>query len=141
MGSVPIELVYEQIVLFAREAGARRVVLFGSRARGTNLPKSDIDIAIEDCPNFASLEDRLQEQLWSLLKIDVVNLDGPLSESLRHEISRAYEADRTAAAGPPVASSRHQTPTMTSWSRRLGWPCRAIATTLPTCMTRMQLSG
>ena len=73
---------------------------FGSRARGTNLPKSDIDIAIEGCPNFASLEDRLQEQLWSLLKIDVVNLDGPLSESLRHEISRAYEADRTAAAGP-----------------------------------------
>lgn len=39
MGSVPIELVYEQIVSFAREAGARRVVLFGSRARGTNLRK------------------------------------------------------------------------------------------------------
>ena len=32
MGSVPIELVYEQVVSFAREAGARRVVLFGSRA-------------------------------------------------------------------------------------------------------------
>ena len=86
MGSVPIELVYEQIASFAREAGARRVILFGSRARGTNLPKSDIDIAIEGCPDFAALEDRLQEELWSLLRIDVVNLDGPLSESLRHEI-------------------------------------------------------
>ena len=63
-------------------------MLFGSRARGTNLPKSDIDIVIEGCPNFASLEDRLQEELWSLLKIDVVNLDGPLSESLREEIAR-----------------------------------------------------
>lgn len=63
-------------------------MLFGSRARGTNLPKSDIDIAIEGCPNFASLEDRLQEELWSLLKIDVVNLDGPLSESLREVIAR-----------------------------------------------------
>ena len=61
---------------------------FGSRARGTNLPKSDIDIAIEGCPNFAFLEDRLQEELWSLLKIDVVNLDGPLSESLREVIAR-----------------------------------------------------
>ena len=88
MGSVPIELVYEQIVSFAREAGARRVILFGSRARGTNLPKSDIDIAIEGCPDFAALEDRLQEELWSLLRIDVVNLDGPLSESLRHEIAK-----------------------------------------------------
>lgn len=87
MGSVPIELVYEQIVSFAREAGARRVVLFGSRARGTNLPKSDIDIAIEGCRDFAALEERLQEELWSLLKIDVVNLDGPLSESLRQEIA------------------------------------------------------
>ena len=63
-------------------------MLFGSRARGTNLPKSDIGIAIEGCPNFASIEDRLQEELWSLLKIDVVNLDGPLSESLRQEIAR-----------------------------------------------------
>ena len=88
MGSVPIELVYEQIVSFAREAGARRVTLFGSRARGTNLPKSDIDIAIEGCSDFAALEDRLQEELWSLLRIDVVNLDGPLSESLRHEIAK-----------------------------------------------------
>lgn len=88
MGSVPIEQVYEQIASFAREAGARRVILFGSRARGTNLPKSDIDIAIEGCPDFAALEDRLQEELWSLLRIDVVNLDGPLSESLRHEIAK-----------------------------------------------------
>lgn len=79
---------YEQIASFAREVGARRVILFSSRARGTNLPKSDIDIAVEGCPDFAALEDRLQEGLWSLLKIDVVNLDGPLSESLRHEIAK-----------------------------------------------------
>ncbi|MDO4849966.1 MAG: nucleotidyltransferase substrate binding protein [Coriobacteriia bacterium] len=39
---MPIEDVYKQIAEFAREGGARRVTLFGSRARGTNLPKSDI---------------------------------------------------------------------------------------------------
>lgn len=52
MGEVPIESVYQQIAQFAREAGAKRVILFGSRARGTNYPKSDIDLAIEGCPDF-----------------------------------------------------------------------------------------
>ena len=88
MGSVPIERVYKQIAEFARDAGARRVLLFGSRARGTNLPKSDIDLAVEGCPNFTALEDRLQNELWSLLHIDVVDLDGPVSTELREEIAR-----------------------------------------------------
>lgn len=88
MGAVPIERVYEQIVDFARAAGARRVVLFGSRARGTSLPKSDIDLAIEGCSDFPALENRLQEDLWSLLRVDVVNLDDPLSDELRKEINR-----------------------------------------------------
>lgn len=88
MGAVPIENVYRQIAEFAREAGVKRVLLFGSRARGTNLPKSDIDLAIEGCPDFLALEERLQEELWSLLRIDVVNLDDPISDELRKEIER-----------------------------------------------------
>lgn len=85
---VPIEDVYKQIAEFAREGGARRVTLFGSRARGTNLPKSDIDIAIEGCADFDALYDRLQNDLWSLLKLDIVNLDTCTSDELRHEIDR-----------------------------------------------------
>ena len=77
MGTVPFEQVYDQIVTFAREAGTHRVVLFGSRVRGTNLPKSDIDIAIEGCPDFAALEESLQAERWSLLRLDVINLDAP----------------------------------------------------------------
>lgn len=92
MPTVPVERVYEQIADFAREAGARRVVLFGSRARGTNSPHSDIDLAIEGCPNFDELEARLQDDLWSLLRLDVVNLDGPVSDSLRQEIARCGKA-------------------------------------------------
>ena len=88
MSVVPIEQVYEQIAEFAREAGARRVTLFGSRARGTNQPKSDIDLAVEGCPNFDALEDRLQNELWSLLELDVVNLDAPVSDALRADIAR-----------------------------------------------------
>lgn len=88
MSEVPIEQVYEQIAEFAREAGARRVTLFGSRARGTNQPKSDIDLAVEGCPDFDALEDRLQNELWSLLELDVVNLDAPVSDALRADIAR-----------------------------------------------------
>ncbi len=88
MAMVPIEQVYQQIAEFAREAGARRVTLFGSRARGTNQPRSDIDLAVEGCPDFAAFEDRLQNELWSLLRLDVVNLDGRVSDALRAEIAR-----------------------------------------------------
>ena len=87
MGTAPIEQVYDQIVTFAHEAGTRRVVLFGSRARGTNLPKSHIDIAIEGCSDFAALEERLQTERLSLLRLDVINLDAPISDDLRHEIA------------------------------------------------------
>ena len=88
MAAVPIEQVYRQIAEFARVAGARRVVLFGSRARGTNQPQSDIDLAVEGCPDFPALEDRLQNELWSLLRLDVVNLDELSSDDLRAEIAR-----------------------------------------------------
>ena len=38
--------VYKQIVNIAKKYNTKKVVLFGSRARGTNHPKSDIDLAI-----------------------------------------------------------------------------------------------
>ena len=83
-----IEQVYEQIGSFAREAGAQRIVLFGSRARGDARPKSDIDLAVKGCRDLALLEDRLNNDLWSLLRIDLVNLDEPVSDELRAEIAR-----------------------------------------------------
>ena len=52
---VPIEHVYEQIRTFAADAGARKVVLFGSRAKGVNRPKSDIDYCRGRLPRFQSL--------------------------------------------------------------------------------------
>lgn len=86
---VPIEHVYDQIRAFAADAGARKVVLFGSRAKGVNRPKSDIDLAVAGCPDFNRLEQNLQDNLWSLLKVDVINLDEPISSSLRAEIERS----------------------------------------------------
>ena len=37
---VPIEDVYRQIISFAADAHAKKVILFGSRARGTNRSKA-----------------------------------------------------------------------------------------------------
>ena len=84
----PIDNVYQQIGQIAANAGARRILLFGSRARGENRPASDIDLAVEGCSDFGALRDALQDDLWSLLKVDVINLDSSISEDLRAEIER-----------------------------------------------------
>ena len=90
-----IEQAYEQIAEFARKRGAWRVALFGSRARADNMPKSDIDIAVESCPNYDGFEEDMQERLWSLLQVNIVISMG-VSEALRRDIQREgkvlYEA-------------------------------------------------
>ena len=63
-----IQNVYRQIVEISKKYQVKKVVLFGSRARGTNMPKSDIDLAIYGCADFGGLSDSLYEDLWSLLK-------------------------------------------------------------------------
>ena len=83
-----IDNVYQQIVSFARDCGAEKVVLFGSRARGDNLPKSDIDIAVAGCRDFDGFSYLIEERLDTLLDIDVVNLDKSLSQQLLDEIAR-----------------------------------------------------
>lgn len=79
---------YSDIARIAREHGATRVILFGSRARGDALTKSDIDVAVAGSSDFDALYDDLQNEVDSLLCIDVVNLDTPLTPELRHEITR-----------------------------------------------------
>ena len=41
-----LQSVYQQIVEISKKYQVKKVVLSGSRARGTNMPKSDIDLAI-----------------------------------------------------------------------------------------------
>ena len=82
-----LDKVYKQIEVFARECDAETVV-FGSRARGDNLPKSDIDIAVAGCRDFGRFSYLIEEHLDTLLDVDVVNLDEPLSQQLLDEIAR-----------------------------------------------------
>lgn len=84
-----IENVYQQIVEIAKKNEATKVVLFGSRARGDNQPKSDIDIAVYGCKDFLKFEYELNEELWSLLPLDIINMDEDnISEELLKEIER-----------------------------------------------------
>ncbi|MFR3275480.1 MAG: nucleotidyltransferase family protein [Collinsella phocaeensis] len=81
-----MEHVYNQIREICAEERTARVMLFGSRARGTAEEKSDIDLAVWGCPDFPHLEDRLDNELWSLLQLDVVNMDESSSHELLEEV-------------------------------------------------------
>ena len=47
--------IYQQIISIVKKYNVSKVVLFGSRARKTNMPKSDIDLAIYGCADFGEL--------------------------------------------------------------------------------------
>ena len=79
--------VRREICRFARQNGVRKVILFGSRARGLHTDRSDIDLAVTGgC--FEAFEMDIREKTHSLLMFDVVDLDAGVSEALKEEIER-----------------------------------------------------
>lgn len=79
--------VVDSIAGLARQCNLDRVILFGSRARGTNHERSDIDLAIQggDTVAFAASAD---EDIPTLLMFDVVDLDKPVQKELLEEIRK-----------------------------------------------------
>ena len=47
----PVEKVIAQIVKLCEEYHVKKAILFGSRAKGTALERSDIDIAVSGVPD------------------------------------------------------------------------------------------
>jgi len=86
MAYVP-ENLKQQIVQFAKKCGLSRVVLFGSRARGTNRDRSDVDLAVSG-RNVAEFQYMLEDESDSLLSFDVVDLDSVVSQKLKQNIER-----------------------------------------------------
>ena len=80
-----IQEILEEIQRISRQYGAREVILFGSRAKGTETERSDIDIAVSGAENFDELEEAIQE-IPTLLSFDVVNIDTCRNELLLREI-------------------------------------------------------
>lgn len=88
--------VYLGLKQLAQRHGVKKIILFGSRARGDFNERSDIDIAISG-GNTAAFALDANESIHTLLMFDVVDLDGHISEELQKEIKRdgvmIYEKD------------------------------------------------
>lgn len=79
--------VLNTIRLFAEKHKVQKVILFGSRARGTHTERSDIDIAVVG-GDFDAFYWDIKENAHSLLMFDIVNMDEPTSDDLREEIEK-----------------------------------------------------
>lgn len=79
------EEVLEEIKKLAKKYEIEKVILFGSRARGDYKRTSDIDLAVKggDIPRF-SLD--VDEETSTLLKYDIVDLDGHVQQELLESI-------------------------------------------------------
>lgn len=75
------------IIKIAKKNGVKKVILFGSRARGDNFERSDIDLAVSG-GNVLDLRYDLEEEAWTLLMFDIVDLDKGISKELQAEIDR-----------------------------------------------------
>ena len=88
------ESIIREIKNLAIECGVEKVILFGSRARGDNKERSDIDLAVEG-GNPALLAVEAEETIRTLLMFDIVDLGGFVQDELRQSIEgegkRIYE--------------------------------------------------
>ena len=83
------EKVKDKIIELAKKHGVKKVILFGSRARGDNWERSDIDLAISggDRVRF-TLDVDESDIVPTLLMFDVVDLDESCNEDLLESIKR-----------------------------------------------------
>ena len=86
------DVVLKDIALFAENNSVDKVVLFGSRARGTNTERSDVDLAVYG-GDFDSFYWSITDNVNSLLSFDIVNLDTYLTLTpVKSVLNRAQSA-------------------------------------------------
>ena len=91
MGSVKYDLpkdIEADLAFMAKKYNISKIILFGSRARGDNTAKSDVDIAVYGCKEFTRFSADVEDKVWTLLKFDIVNMDYAISDELKNEIQR-----------------------------------------------------
>lgn len=81
------ETLLQQIIQFAKVCKLNRVVLFGSRARGSHRDRSDVDLAVFG-KNVAEFQFMLEDEADSLLSFDVVDMGTVVSQKLKQNIER-----------------------------------------------------
>ena len=84
-----METLYHQLANLAQRHDARRLVLFGSRARGDHHPRSDVDLAVYGMPEKERAAFWLDvEELPTLLKLDVVHVQPGMSPVFLENIEK-----------------------------------------------------
>lgn len=84
-----MEELYAQLAALAQQYGAKRLVLFGSRARGDHHERSDIDLAVYGMP-----EQTVGPSGWkprscpTLLKLDIVHISSGMNPKFLHNIEK-----------------------------------------------------
>ncbi len=79
--------VVEAIINIGKRYDIRKIILFGSRARGDYKERSDIDIAV--CGgNTEEFGIDVEAEVPTLLKFDVVQLDKPVQQALIESINK-----------------------------------------------------
>lgn len=77
--------VIQAVAELCRHFSAVEVILFGSRAKGTALERSDIDVAVSGVKDFDALAEQIEE-LPTLYSIDLVNMDTCKNQLLLEDI-------------------------------------------------------
>ena len=77
--------IQSEIITLANKYNINKVILFGSRARGDNKERSDIDIAVSG-GNVIEFRLAIEDEVRTLLMFDVVNLDEPVQKPLLQSI-------------------------------------------------------
>ena len=81
------EQVIEEVTNLCKKHNAKEIILFGSRAKGTALERSDIDIAVTGVENFDLLLEKV-ENIPTLYTIDLVNIDTCRNKLLLEDIKQ-----------------------------------------------------
>lgn len=95
-----VEEVISRVAELCRQYDAQKVILYGSRAKGTALERSDIDIAVSGVKDFDTLSDEV-EDLPTLYSVDLLNLDtcrlDALAEARQRDLSDSFVLSGTSA--------------------------------------------
>lgn len=79
------EEVIEEVANLCRQFQAKKIILYGSRAKGTARERSDIDIAVSGVDNFELLVEKVEE-LPTLYSVNMVNMDTCRNQLLLEDI-------------------------------------------------------
>lgn len=80
-----VEEVLTEAAGLCRKYHAKEIILYGSRAKGTALKKSDIDIAVSGVKDFEGLGEEM-DLIPTLYKIDLLDLDSCRNQFILEDI-------------------------------------------------------